>query len=219
MSEEKINAAKGALDFVKDGMCIGLGSGSTAHEFIKLLGKRVKEEKLKICAVPTSLDSKITAVNEGISVLEPDVMIEIDLAIDGADVATKTALLKGGGGAHAREKVVDYAAEKFIVIVDEGKVKEKLEGIVALEVLPFAYKFVLDEISKISENARLRTGGKKLGPVISDNGNFLIDFEMEVKDPKKMETELRAIPGVVENGIFTKFDKIVVGTKDGHKIL
>ncbi len=216
---EKINAAKAALGYVEDGMVVGLGSGTTAREFIKVLAEQVKKESMDIVGVPSSFDTRIYAHKLGLAIAEADEVDRIDLAIDGADVATKTGLLKGGGGALTREKVVAYAAKRFICIVDSSKVKEKLEGEVVVEVVPFAYNTVMKELSKFSKKVGYRVADEKIGPIITDNGNFLLDVEMTVKDPKKTEVDLKNIPGVVESGIFTKFDKIIVGTKDGSRIL
>lgn len=212
MSDEKINAAKGALEEIKSGMCVGLGSGSTVREFIKLLAEKVKREKLKVCCVTTSFDSRMLAIEYGLWVTEPDAISEVDIAVDGADKVTKTALLKGGGGALTREKIIDYNAKRFVVIVDEGKVQDVLNGKVALEVLPFAAPMVLKRLKKY--NPTIRMSDRKLGPVVSDNGSFIFDMNMEVGDPKKLELEFNSIPGIIENGIFTKFDSIIVGKKD-----
>lgn len=221
MSEDvsKINAAKAAMEYVKEGMCIGLGSGSTAKEFIRLLGEKIREKKLKnIVCVTSSFDSRILAINEGIFVSETDAIEKIDLTVDGADKVTKKGLLKGGGGALTREKIIAYYAKKFIVIVDESKVqKEELEGEVDLEVLPFAVPLVMKQLSQY--NPKIRMAKAKLGPVISDNGSFIIDFQMKIENPKEMEEKLKLIPGVIENGIFTKFDLVIIGTKKGHTIL
>jgi ribose 5-phosphate isomerase A len=217
MNLSKINAAKAALDYVKDGMCIGLGSGSTVKEFIRLLGKKVKAG-LKITCVTTSFDSRMLAAENGISVTEPDSIGEIDLAVDGADKVTKTALLKGGGGALTREKIVDYNAKRFIVIVDESKVMEgQLEGEVNLEVLPFAAPLIMRKLKQY--NPKIRMSKAKLGPVISDNGCFIIDCAMKIENPKDMERELKNMPGIIENGIFTQFDQIIVGNESGFRIL
>ncbi|MEM3422263.1 MAG: ribose-5-phosphate isomerase RpiA [Candidatus Bilamarchaeaceae archaeon] len=217
MDDVKKNAALGALSYVRNGMCIGLGSGSTVREFIKLLAEKVKKEKLSICCVTTSTDTRLLAIEHGLWVTEPDAISEIDLAVDGADKVTKKALLKGGGGALTREKIIDYNAKKFIVIADESKVQDVLEGNVALEVLPFAAPFVLKTLKQ--HNPVIRMAVKKLGPVISDNGSFIIDMHMRVENPKEMENKLKNIPGIIENGIFTKFDEIIIGTKNGWKKL
>ena len=212
----KINAAKAALDYVKDGMCIGLGSGTTVKEFIKLLGEKVKQG-MKVSCVTTSFDSRMLAIENGIFVTETDAIGGIDLAVDGADKVTKTSLLKGGGGALTREKIIAYNAKKFIVIADEGKVQEQLDGMVNLEVLPFAAPLVMRELKEY--NPVIRMAKSKLGPVISDNGCFIIDCKMKVDDPKKMEQWLNNMPGVIENGIFTKFDLVIVGNDDSFRIL
>ena len=212
----KINAAKAALDYVKDGMCIGLGSGTTVREFIKLLGEKVRQG-LKVSCVTTSFDSRMLAIESGIFVTETDAIGGIDLAVDGADKVTKTSHLKGGGGALTREKIIAYNAKKFIVIADEGKVQEQLEGMVNLEVLPFAAPLVMRELKEY--NPVIRMAKSKLGPVISDNGCFIIDCKMKVDDPKKMEQWLNNIPGVIENGIFTRFDLVIVGDDDSFRIL
>lgn len=213
----KINAAKAALEYVKDGMCIGLGSGSTTKEFIKLLGERVREG-LKVTCVTTSFDSRMLAIENGIFVTETDAIEEIDVAVDGADHVTKTALLKGGGGALTREKIIDYNAKKFIIIVDESKVQEGvLEGEVSLEVLPFAAPLVIKKLKNYKPRIRMAKG--KLGPVISDNGSFIMDCNMKLENPKKSEQWLKSIPGIIENGIFTKFDMVIVGSKKGHRVL
>ncbi|MBI5051278.1 ribose-5-phosphate isomerase RpiA [Candidatus Micrarchaeota archaeon] len=216
MSIEKINAAKGALRYVKDGMVIGLGSGTTAREFIYLLAERIKQG-LDISAVTTSLDSRFIAKSLGIKILELDQVERIDLAVDGADVATKTSLLKGGGGALTREKIVGYAAKNFIIIADPSKLQPKLSGKLVVEVVPFAYSFALTQLKNYSKDASVRLSSEKLGPTITDNGNFLIDVPMEIKDPKKIELELNSIPGVVENGIFTKFSRLIIGQENGFK--
>ncbi len=217
MSDPKTNAAEAALGYVKDGMCIGLGSGSTAREFLKLLVAKIKDEKLNLCCVTTSLDTRMLAIENKLWVVEPDTISDIDLAVDGADTVTKDALLKGGGGALTREKIIDYSAKKFIVIVDESKVCKRLEGNVALEVLPFAAPFVLRELK--GYKPKIRIAQRKLGPVISDNGCYIVDMDMKVEDPKKTEAWLKSMPGIVENGIFTKFDKIIVGSETGSRIL
>lgn len=214
--DPKVNAAKAAIEYVKDGMCIGIGSGTTVREFIKLLGEKVKDG-LRISCVTTSFDSRMLAIENGIFVTETDAIHIIDLAVDGADKVTKNALLKGGGGALTREKIVDYNAKRFIVIADEGKVQEKLSGEVNLEVLPFAAPLVMKELEEFGP--KIRMAKAKLGPVISDNGCFIIDCNISIDNPKQLEEKLNNIPGVIENGIFTKFDLVIIGNSKGHRIL
>ena len=213
----KLNACKGAMEHVKDGMVLGLGSGSTVAYFIDLIGEEMKKGK-KFVSVATSFDTEMLAKKNGIPVVSFDMVKKIDLAVDGADIVKDHHVLKGGGGALAREKVVGYFADELIIVIDEGKLKLESYPVV-VEVLPFSYSLVMKKLEEMGGKPVLRTGGKKVGPVVSDNGNFLIDAEMEIGDAKKLETELNQIPGVVENGIFTKFSKIIVGDEKGHREL
>ncbi|MGB9620837.1 MAG: ribose 5-phosphate isomerase A [Brevinematia bacterium] len=209
----KINVSRAALEYVKDGMVIGLGSGTTVQEFIKLLGEEVRKG-LNVVCVTTSYSSRMLAIENGILVTDTDAVDRIDLAIDGADKVNKVALLKGGGGALTREKIVDYNAKEFVVIVDESKiVDDVLEGVVNMEVLPFAAPIVMKQLKDFSP--RLRVGKGKLGPIVSDNGNFLLECYMRLENPSETERWLKSIPGIIENGIFTKFSTIIVGTEDG----
>lgn len=211
----KLNASKGALEEVKTGMVLGLGSGTTVKYFIELLGQR--EDKDSFTCITTSFDSKWIALKNGLKVVELDQVEKIDLAVDGADVATRIGLLKGGGGALTLEKIVAYNAERFIVIVDESKIKENLQGKVVIEVLPKSYSVVMKKLEGMGFHPKVRIASEKLGPTISDNGNFLLDVEMEIINPKEMEKELNFIPGIMDNGIFTKFDKIIIGNEKGFR--
>ena len=214
MPNAKENASIGALKYVEDGMMLGLGSGTTTAIFIELLAKKMREEKLSITGVVTSYDSEILARKLKIPLVPLE--DEVDLAIDGADLVRKKYILKGGGGALTREKIVDYAAKKFIVIADEGKADPKGKYPVVVEVVPFAYHYVEKEIERMGFTPELRVGGKKLGPVVTDNGNFLLDCTGEVKgNPEELEMRLNSIPGVIENGVFSKFWKIIIGNEKG----
>ncbi len=213
--QEKINAAKGALELIKPGMVVGLGTGTTAAEFIKLLAEKA-ESGLDVTCVATSLGSHNLAVNSGLQVVDLQSVDTIDIAVDGADIATKSALLKGGGGALTREKIVDYEAKKFVVIVDESKLKRKLGGTVVVEVLPFSHTLVLRKLRAYVDNPVLRL--RQNEPVITDNGNYIIDCNMQVPAPKKLEQALNSIPGVIENGIFTKFERIIKKKEKGHRV-
>lgn len=220
MSAAKKNAAIGALEFIEDGMVVGLGSGTTTEYFIRLLGEKMKEERISVVGVPTSYDSEMQAKRAGIPLIGLE--REIDIAVDGADLIGHGYVLKGGGGALAREKVVDYAAEKFIVIADEGKVGKGKTYPLVVEAVPFAREYVAREIAKMGFEPELRVGGKKLGPVVTDNGNFLLDCAGRIPDAKgaaEFEKEINSIPGVVENGIFSKYSKIIVGDGKGSREL
>lgn len=244
---EKTNAAEAALAYLKEGTVIGLGSGTTSAEFIRLLGEKVRAGfRLEAC-ISTSFDSRANAIKFGLSqyLCDPDQVEKIDIAIDGADLVVvgensqnpkpdqKVArsfssfdskrrneiqyILKGGGAALTREKIVAYNAKEFIVIVDSSKVmkpdKTSIAN-VALECIKFSAPFVLRTLNKLGYGAIVRTGCGKVGPIISDNNNFIIDAKIEIKNAENLEAMLNSIPGVLENGIFTKFDKIIVGMKN-----
>ncbi|MBM3229778.1 ribose-5-phosphate isomerase RpiA [Candidatus Parvarchaeota archaeon] len=216
---QKKQAALAALRHVKDGMVVGLGTGSTAVYFIEGLGSLVAREGLDVSCVPTSYDTKHLAFKCGLRVTELDATDHVDIAVDGADaVNEKLHSIKGAGGALVREKVVAYFATDFTIIVDESKLKP-LAGIVPIEVTPFAYSTVKRQLKDEGINALARTGTGKYGPLISDNGNYILDAKMEVKDPVRMEQHLNCIPGVVANGIFTKCTRVIAGTSKGIKVL
>jgi ribose 5-phosphate isomerase A len=215
--DAKLNACRGALEHVKDGMVLGLGTGSTVARFINLIGEEMKKGRKFVC-VATSFDTEMLAKKNRIPIISLDQVQQIDLAVDGADIVAKDYVLKGGGGALAREKVVAYAANQFLVVIDEAKLALKSYPVV-VECLPFAYSAVMKGMENMGAKPALRTGGKKVGPVVSDNGNFLLDCEMEIKNPKNLEQEINSIPGVVENGIFTRFSKIIAGNEKEWKEL
>jgi len=220
----KVAAARRALDYVEDGMALGLGSGTTVAKFVELLGERVRREGLDVSVVPTSLDTEVMALRQGLRVASLSECPRPDLAVDGADeVDPQKNLIKGGGGAMLREKVVDYASKSFIVIVDESKLVRHLceRRPIPLEVLPMAWRFVLTALTEeLGGRAILRPcGGGKLGPVVTDNGNLIVDFFPESLDfePSAMDAALKRVPGVLETGIFTgsKVSRVIVGRGDG----
>jgi ribose 5-phosphate isomerase A len=218
MSIEKINASKKALEFLENDSVVGLGTGTTIAEFLKLLGEKVRKENLKVVGVSTSFDTTILAMKEKIPLLHPEEVEYIDISFDGADVVENDHLIKGGGGALTREKIVDYAAKKFIVLADEGKLHR--QGFkIPIEVIPFSTFFVLKSLKEMGGEPSIRMAHEKVGPTVTDNGNLLIDCKFNIKNPKKLESDINSIPGVVENGIFTKFSKVIIGTKEGARIL
>jgi len=217
--QPKVNAALAALKFVKRGMTLGLGTGTTAGFFIDSLAKRNQEEDLRLTCIPTSVSSERRASSAGLRTVGFQQASRIDLAVDGADVVSKDLhLLKGMGGALAREKFVAYRARKFVVIVDESKLRTNLDGIVAIETVPFASPAVLRDVSKISKTASLRMRADSK-PFLTDNGNHIIDARMALKYPERTERDLNSIPGVVESGIFTRADVVLVGTETGCRVL
>lgn len=217
----KLNASKLALELVRDGMTIGIGSGRTVEVFLNLLGEKIKKEKIIVYGVPSSYQSMILAIKNGIKIVDLTEG-EPSLCIDGADqVDARLNCIKGGGGAMTREKIVASASKKVVIIVDESKLSEKLSIPVPVEVLPFAYGYVLRKLSKICK-PKLREGGGKVGPVITDNGNFILDCDFgQIEKPEELEKELRSIPGVFENGIFTAklIDAVIVGNSRSARMI
>jgi ribose 5-phosphate isomerase A len=215
-----------AADRVQSGTIVGLGTGSTTAYTIQALGDRLKSGQLKdIKGVPTSFQSEVLAKQYGVPLTTLDEIDRIDIAIDGADeVDPHLNLIKGGGAAHTREKVVDYLAAQFIVVVDSSKVVDKLGSTfkVPVEVLPMAITPVTRAIEKLGGKPELRMGVKKAGPVITDQGNMVLDVKFDNLDnPGELEKTLNNIPGVLENGLFVNCtDLVLVGEiKDGKPIV
>lgn len=222
MEEMKKLVAREALKFVEDDMVVGLGTGSTTAHFIRLLGKLVMEEELEVYGLPTSYQARLLALESGIPVVGLDEVDAIDIAVDGADeVDPLMNLIKGRGAALTMEKIIDYRAGQFIVLVDESKLVERLgqKVPVPIEVIPAAWRAIAEEIEVFNATAELRMGVHKDGPVVTDNGNFILDARFEhIEDPLDLEMELNNIPGVVENGIFAEIaDIVLVGTPEGVK--
>lgn len=211
-----------AAELVLDGEVVGLGTGSTTHFFIERLAQRVREEELEILGIPTSYQSSYIAQNLGITLTTLNEH-SIDLAVDGADeVDPKYNLIKGGGAAHTLEKIVDSSAEKFVVIVDDTKIVDALGKFpVPVEVIPQAFRVVKQALVGLDGDPQLRMAEKKDGPVITDNGNFVIDTQFSrIEKPSELEAKLNNIPGVVENGIFAGVvHEVMVGTPNGTKLL
>ncbi len=221
MANKKALAAAKALESIEEGKTIGLGSGTTAAEFIQLLGAKVDAGFRIDSCVPTSFDSRIHAIKCGLSryLCDPDQVKKIDVAVDGADAVGENYVIKGGGAALTREKVVAYNAEEFIVIIDDSKLMKGSKATVALECIKFSAPFVLRTLRKLGYDAAIRVGTGKVGPIISDNNNFIVDAKMEIKNAANLEAMLNNIPGVLENGIFTKFDRVIVGDEKGAREL
>ncbi|HEY9205842.1 MAG TPA: ribose-5-phosphate isomerase RpiA [Candidatus Methanoperedens sp.] len=208
-------AGEHAARLVKNGMIVGLGTGSTTAYAIKELGRRIADG-LQILGVPTSYQSAFLAAECGIPLTTLDEHPVLDMDIDGADQVADFIAIKGGGAAHTREKIVALSSNNFVVVVDESKCVDILNHPVPLEVLPFARKFVIKRVADIGGKAEIRMGINKDGPVISDNGNFIIDADFGVMDdPISLDEKLSQITGLVEHGIFTKVNTVLVGKKDG----
>jgi ribose 5-phosphate isomerase A len=217
----KKNAAKEAVRNVKDGSVVGLGSGSTAAFAIEELGNRIKREGLHVLGVPTSYQAFMLAVKHRIQITTLEEHPTLDLTIDGADqIDEELNLIKGMGGALAREKIVASASKRLIIVADESK-KVKVLGEnshpVPIEVLPFAASYVMRKAGDVGGKPVLREGARKVGPVITDNGDFIIDVGFgPIPKPERLERELKAISGVVETGLFVKMvHSVYLGKRQG----
>ena len=226
LSEMKKQVGYAAVDeFVTSGMKVGLGTGSTAVWVVRRLGELLEAGKLKgILAVATSSQTEIECQAAGIplrSLNDPDIAGSLDLAIDGADeVDEELNLTKGGGGALLIEKIVAYSAKTFIVVVDSSKLVKDL-GLgfpVPTEVLREARLPAAKACADLGAEALLRMAVKKMGPVITDNGNILLDLKFaQPFHPRDMETALSLIPGVLGNGIFSRnVTEVLVGHPSGR---
>jgi len=219
IEDAKKRAALEAVKHIRNGQVIGLGSGSTAAYAIKEIGKLIRRKKWRILAVPTSHQAFLLAVDWRIPVTTIDEHPQLDITIDGADqIDPDLNMIKGMGGALAREKIVASVSKQEIIIADETKLVKRL-GVnhpVPIEVLPSAAVVVMSKIREIGGKPVLRTGTGKVGPVVTDNGNFILDVSMKkISSPEELDTELRSIPGVVETGLFIGLADIVyVGTRD-----
>ena len=210
--------ADAAIKEVKSDMVLGLGSGSTAALMIKSLASEIRSGKLtNIRGVATSFQSEVLALDLDIPLIDLASVSQIDLAIDGADeVDPGFQLIKGGGACHVREKLVASKANKLLIVVDETKLVQNLNKSFPLpvEVLPNSWKQVQEVISEMNGNSTLRMAVKKAGPVVTDQGNLILDvlFNDGIQNPKEVEMSINNIPGVLENGLFIDLtDKVLVG--------
>jgi len=209
----KKNAALEAVKHVKDGFIVGLGSGSTVAYAIEKLGDRTKHEKLNVLGVPTSYQALTLAVKHKIPLTTLEEHPTLDVTIDGADqIDNQLNLIKGMGGALTREKIVASASKKLVIVADESK-KVKILGEnnhpVPIEALSFATSILMRKVEELGGKPVLREGTKKVGPVITDNGNVIIDAYFGlVRKPAELESKLKLLSGVVETGLFIKMADI-----------
>ena len=210
-------AGEAAADLVKSGMVVGLGTGSTVAWTIKRLGERMKEEGLEFLGVPTSFQAESLAIECGIRLTTLNQHPVLDLAIDGADqVDHRLYVIKGGGAAHTREKVVACSAQQFVVVADESKYAKHLSHPVPVEVLPFALRPVERQLQELGGKPVLRLGKMKDGPVITDNGNFVLDVDFgRNEEPVELGARMSRIPGLVEHGIFENLDELYLAKGSG----
>ena len=210
--------AKAAVDQIQDEMILGLGSGSTAALMIKALGQKIAIGALKnVVGVTTSFQGEVLASELGIPLRSLSAVSKIDLAIDGADeVDPAFQLIKGGGACHVQEKLVATLAERFVVVVDSTKLVEtlNLDFLLPVEVLPGAWNQVQKTLIDLGAKSELRMATKKAGPVVTDQGNLILDlkFQKGIQEPATLEKEINNIPGVLENGLFVDItDEVLVG--------
>jgi ribose 5-phosphate isomerase A len=217
LEKAKKNAALEAVEHIKDGFIVGLGSGSTAAYAIKEIGKITRKNKWHILGVPTSHQAFQLAVKNHIPITTLDEHPRLNLTIDGADqIDPDLNLIKGMGGALTREKLVASASRINIIIADETKLTKKLgtNQPVPIEVLPSAVAIVQTRIKQLKGNPILRECKGKVGPAVTDNGNFILDADFgPIPNPKELDKMLKLLPGVVETGLFIGISDIVyVGT-------
>lgn len=224
IDKAKFVAAKKAVEFVEDGMRVGLGTGSTAAWMVRCLGEMVREEGLKIRGVPTSTRTAELAQEVGIEVISLDAAKWLDVTIDGADEFDgELNLIKGGGGALLQEKIVATASDQMIVISDASKEVDSLGAFpLPVEVIPFGWQTTqalieetLVSMDVLGRSASLRMNGGS--PYVTDEGNHILDLHLKrIGDPRQMAMILNQMPGVVENGLFIDIcDTVVIGYGDG----
>jgi ribose 5-phosphate isomerase A len=220
--DAKQRAGAKSVEFVEDGMTLGLGTGSTAYWMVERLGERVREG-LRVRCVPTSRRTEEQARSLGIALVTFSEVQELDLAIDGADeIGPNLALIKGGGGALLREKLVAAAARRFVVIADASKKVEVLGRFpLPVEVIPFAWEVTARRVARVTNTEPALRHDEQGSAYVTDNGNYILDCRCgEIRDPERMEHELKLLVGVVECGLFVGMaDLAVVATDEDVKII
>lgn len=212
-------AGAAALAHVRDGMTLGLGTGSTSDIFIQQLAAHVHAKKMNITCVATSERSSQLAKSLGMNVAEFGAVGKIDLSVDGADqVDAKKRLIKGYGGACTREKIVEYASDRLLIIADDSKRTAVLNRTVPVEFLPFAKRMVEKELKKLgARKIELKTNVEGR-PFMTDNGLWMLNADFgRIANPLKLESSINCVEGVLENGIFAKrpADIVIFGFANG----
>jgi len=210
-----------ALEEIGDARVVGIGSGTTLELLVSELAVTLRARAPELKLVPTSRQIEAAIIKAGLKATSPNEVTEIDLALDGADqVASQTLdLIKGGGAALAREKIVDDAAKRLVVVVDERKLTPTLGSgqPVPVEVMPFARRLVMSKLTELGGKPALRHD-LKASPVVTDNGNFVIDVDFgPISDARKLDGQLKSIPGLVETGLFLNMtDRVYAGLRNGE---
>jgi ribose 5-phosphate isomerase A len=221
VEKARLSAAAQSTREIRNGTTIGLGSGTTVLKALELAAEKIRKESLNVTFVPTSYQMEIAARRLGLKTTHLDEGVELDLALDGADQVQWRSLdmVKGGGAALLREKIVDSAAKRLVIVIDEKKLAKTLGGEqpIPVEIVPFGYHATLGKIKRLSEKAVLREGTGKVGPVVTDNGNLIVDAHFRnLRRPDIIHEKLKNIAGVVETGLFLEMcDAAYVGRKDG----
>jgi ribose 5-phosphate isomerase A len=215
-------AALAAADLVPDNAVVGLGSGSTLVYFIEELGARVRQGQLHIVGVPTSYQARFLAKKCGIPLHDPMDIESVDVAVDGADEVDPVGnLIKGAGGAHVVEKLVAACAKQFVVVIDASKQVKMLgqRTSVPLEVIAPALSFVMARVRELGGQPILRTGNGKLGPVISDLGNPIVDVAFgPIANAARLDQQLNNLPGVLGHGLFVGLtDHVIIAYPSAEK--
>lgn len=223
---KKKAAEKAVEENVKEGMVLGIGSGSTVVYAVEKIGELNKIKDLHLKCIPSSYQAYQLIVENGLTLVSLDQFPEIDLDIDGADeIDAKLNAIKGGGGCLVQEKIVAYNAKRFVIIADFRKNSKNLgenwkKG-VPIEIIPFAYIPIMNHLKLIGGTPTLRMAIAKSGPLITDNGNFIIDVDFGIiSDPIEIDTKIKAIPGVVDTGFFIGMaEKAYIGLEDGNVLV
>lgn len=221
--EGKRLAGRHAADLVEEGMIVGLGTGSTVLYAMERISERMGEG-LSVWGVPTSYQAEMRARSLGIPLVSLEDCCELDLAIDGADqVDPFLRLIKGRGAAQTRERCIAEAARKLVIVVDERKMTDSFSAPVPVEVIPFAVPLVANRLTGMGGWPTIREGINKDGPVITDNGNWVIDCTFpSIGDPEVLETAINTLPGVLCCGLFCEFaakTTVIIGGMGGIRVL
>ncbi|GEL77697.1 ribose-5-phosphate isomerase A [Tenuibacillus multivorans] len=209
-----------AVEDIQDGMTIGLGSGSTVYWMLKRLGEKV-QEGIKVSGVPSSVRTENWAKEFGVPLTDFSEVNRLDLAIDGADeIDPNFNLIKGGGGSLLREKIVNQAADRFVVVADESKLVEELGAFpLPIEVVQFGWELTAKHLESLGCNPELR---KKDGDVfVTNNQNYILDCQFNsITEPEKLHEEIKSLVGVVETGLFFNMtNQVLIGEEQGVKVL
>lgn len=213
-------AAEKAVEEIQPGAIVGLGTGSTVYYVLLALGKKIRDG-LDITGIATSKQTEMISADQGIPLSTLAEHPVIDLTIDGADeIDPNLNLIKGGGGALVREKIIAYASKRLVIVADESKLVSVLGTTFALpvEVLQFGWEATQTAINNICGKSTMRYSDEK--PFLSDNGNYILDCRFDtIRQPAQIELQLNNLPGVVENGLFvSRADKAIIGTASGVEI-